>query len=211
MKNKLWIFGDSYSTGWVHQDNKIENNWTRIVADKLDLELINTAEAGNSNLQVGIRIVENIPNINENDIVIYQSCFWETVRVIEANIMYFDNNDWQVKEENGVGFRVKKSEETLSKKPQIIQSNSELYIKFYTLLKTRTNNVFCWYLNKGNLSQYNVDSGKFILNLDGGDNFYEWLDEHPEYWTTKGDKHLNQEGHELWAEHIHKTIVNEAR
>lgn len=206
MKNKLWIFGDSYSTGWVHQHSKIENNWTKLLADKLDLELINTAEAGNSNLQVGIRIVENIPNITENDFVIYQSCFWETVRVIEAGIMYFDNNDWQVKEENGVGFRVKKSEETLSKKPQIIQTNSELFIKFYNLLKTKTNNVYCWYLNKGNLSRNNIDDKKFISNLDGDETFYDWLDKHPEYWTTKGDKHLNEEGHELWAEHIYQIV-----
>ena len=92
-----------------------------------------------------------------------------------------------------------------------IQTNSELFIKFYNLLKIKTNNVFCWYLNKGNLSMYNIDNGKFISNLDGGDNFYDWLDNHPEYWTTKGDKHLNEEGHQLWASHISKIIGNEIR
>ena len=206
MKNKLFIFGDSYSTGWVHQFDKIENNWAKIVADKFDLELINTAEAGNSNLQVGIRIVEQLENINENDIVIFQSCFWETVRVIEANVMFYDNNDWQTGEESGIKFRIKKTEETLAKKQQIIQSNSEIFIKFYNLLKTKTKNVFCWYLTKGNLSEYNIDHKKFITNIDGGDNFFEWLDNHNELWTTKGDKHLNAEGHKLWAEHIYKTI-----
>ena len=142
MKNKLFIFGDSYSTGWVHQFDKIENNWAKIVADELNLELINTAEAGNSNLQVGIRIIEQLENINENDIVIFQSCFWETVRVIEANVMFYDNNDWQTGEESGIKFRIKKTEETLAKKQQIIQSNSEIFIKFYNLLKTKTKNYF---------------------------------------------------------------------
>lgn len=205
MKNKLFIFGDSYSTGWVHQFDKVENNWCKIIADELDLELINTAEAGNSNLQVGMRIIEHITNINENDIVIFQSCFWETVRVIEAGVMYFDNNDWQTGNE-GVKFRVKKSDEVLAKKEKIIQSNAELYMKFYELLKTRTKNVYCWYLTKGNLSEYNIDNGMFIKNIDGGDNFYDWLDNHNEYWTTTGDKHLNEEGHRVWANHILKTI-----
>ena len=81
--NKLWIFGDSFSSDfdikYSHQNhidymNLIDVNemihWPTILANKLNYKLVNLAKGGNSNYQIFFNLCENINQIEENDIIL---------------------------------------------------------------------------------------------------------------------------------------------
>ena len=80
MKQKLYIFGDSFSAGF-----SFESNWTNpyvnwkgytpkgfgeIISQKLNLELINLAENASDNYSILQKFCDNVKNIKKNDLVI---------------------------------------------------------------------------------------------------------------------------------------------
>lgn len=83
-KKRLFIFGDSFSqTFKSHNDvnsswfskyynyiNEIPLNFSEIISNSLDLELINFAMGGSSNYTIFDTFLKNYETINENDIVI---------------------------------------------------------------------------------------------------------------------------------------------
>ena len=65
--NKLWVFGDSFST---NHNKKITITWPEIVADYLNLKLINTARGGCGNDEIYEKIAINMHQINQGDYAI---------------------------------------------------------------------------------------------------------------------------------------------
>ena len=65
--NKLWVFGDSFST---NHNKKITITWPEIVADYLNLKLINTARGGCGNDEIYEKIALNMHQINKGDYAI---------------------------------------------------------------------------------------------------------------------------------------------
>lgn len=80
MKQKLYIFGDSFSAGF-----SFESNWTNpyvnwkgytpkgfgeIISQKLNLELINLADNASDNYSILQKFCDNVKNIKKNDLVI---------------------------------------------------------------------------------------------------------------------------------------------
>ena len=65
--NKLWVFGDSFST---NHNKKITITWPEIVADYLNLKLINTARGGCGNDEIYEKIAINMYQINQGDYAI---------------------------------------------------------------------------------------------------------------------------------------------
>jgi|TARA_R100000081_G_scaffold77121_1_gene43569 hypothetical protein len=65
--NKLWVFGDSFST---NHNGKINTIWPEIVSSHLGLELINTARGGCGNDEIYEKIAINMHKINEGDYAI---------------------------------------------------------------------------------------------------------------------------------------------
>ena len=80
MKQKLYIFGDSFSAGFSFQSNWTNNyvNWKgytpkgfgEIISQKLNLELINLAENASDNYSILQKFCDNVKNIKKNDLVI---------------------------------------------------------------------------------------------------------------------------------------------
>jgi hypothetical protein len=86
MSNKLWIFGDSFSETFKRENGGIYLDWKTnyvefkgytpkvfgdIVAEKLNLELVNTNLKGLSsdNSTILSRIINNIDNIKDGDVI----------------------------------------------------------------------------------------------------------------------------------------------
>ena len=106
MSNKLWVFGDSFSETFKQSDapHSWKKNYTNfkgyepkvfgdIVAEKLNLELVNTnlkGEASDNSIILS-RIIENIDNINDSDVI---SIGWSTVT--RFRIVNFEHNYWNV-------------------------------------------------------------------------------------------------------------------
>jgi hypothetical protein len=80
MKQKLYIFGDSFSAGFSFESNWTNNyvNWKgytpkgfdEIISQKLNLELINLAENASDNYSILQKFCDNVKNIKKNDLVI---------------------------------------------------------------------------------------------------------------------------------------------
>ena len=86
--NKLWVFGDSFSTGGGYPDKKTFNKfWPSIVANKLGLKLVNKALGGRSNETILTTMITNLHKINKGDYVIIG--LTDSIR--------FEIYDWNVK------------------------------------------------------------------------------------------------------------------
>ena len=80
MKQKLYIFGDSFSAGFSFESNWTNNyvNWKgytpkgfdEIISQKLNLELINLADNASDNYSILQKFCDNVKNIKKNDLVI---------------------------------------------------------------------------------------------------------------------------------------------
>jgi hypothetical protein len=80
MKQKLYIFGDSFSAGFSFESNWTNNyvNWkgytpkgfSEIISQKLNLELINLADNASDNYSILQKFCDNVKNIKKNDLVI---------------------------------------------------------------------------------------------------------------------------------------------
>lgn len=106
--SKLWIFGDSFSETFKREDGGVYLDWKKryvefkgyepkvfgdIVAEKLNLELVNTNLKGfaSDNATILSRIIEHCDEVNDGDVI---SVGWtETVR---TRIVDFRGNHWAV-------------------------------------------------------------------------------------------------------------------
>lgn len=106
MSNKLWIFGDSFSE--TFEQGNASHEWKKnyikfkgyvpkvfghIVAEKLNLELINTNLNGDAsdNSTILHRIIENIDKINDGDVI---SVGWSAVT--RFRVVDFDKDSWNI-------------------------------------------------------------------------------------------------------------------
>jgi hypothetical protein len=70
MKNKLWVFGCSLSTGMNGSGfYKNENTFPFILADKLGLECISSAQPGRCNWTSILKFLDNKDNIKKGDVI----------------------------------------------------------------------------------------------------------------------------------------------
>lgn len=108
MSNKLWIFGDSFSEplryipganyldwkkNYVNFKGYEPKVFSEIVAEKLNLELINTNLKGEAsdNSTILSRIIENIDKIEDDDVI---SIGWSTVT--RFRLVNFKYNVWDI-------------------------------------------------------------------------------------------------------------------
>lgn len=68
--NKIWTFGCSFSSG--HLDVPREKSYSNLIANELNYEIKNLAEAGNSNDKILFDLMNNLENINNDDIIFFQ-------------------------------------------------------------------------------------------------------------------------------------------
>ena len=84
MKNRLYVIGDSFSAKYYSNNNQIGDRyreyrdfkggvlpktWSELLADELNLELVNLAEGGASNYQIFDGFCEVSQSINKKDIL----------------------------------------------------------------------------------------------------------------------------------------------
>jgi len=94
MKNKLYIFGCSYSslfgysgitTDYKDYLGQWPKHWSEILSENLNLELVNLATGGNSNDGIFDDFCKHIDKINSGDIVIIGWSYITRIRVVEHN------------------------------------------------------------------------------------------------------------------------------
>ena len=85
MINKLWRFGDSWSTTADNKYSNIELNHSQYIADYFGLELKHLGAGGLSNLQIFKRILENTHLYSPNDIILINFASTHRVSIIDGN------------------------------------------------------------------------------------------------------------------------------
>lgn len=82
IKNNLHIFGCSYSElldrgyePYVEWKGYCPKSWSELLAEKLDLNLINYAQGANSNEMILQNFCKNIDNFKKNDVIILEWSF----------------------------------------------------------------------------------------------------------------------------------------
>jgi hypothetical protein len=95
--HKLYIFGDSFSAGngvlpyeeyrVKYQKNSDDLMWAELLANELNMELVNLAMGSYSNEKIIDNIISNYNNISKNDIVIIGKTFYH-----RFDIPNFENN-----------------------------------------------------------------------------------------------------------------------
>ncbi len=70
MKNNLWVFGCSFSSGYLNV--KREQSYGNLIAKELNYNIRNMAYAGMSNDKLLYDLISVIDEIKENDVIIYQ-------------------------------------------------------------------------------------------------------------------------------------------
>ena len=123
MRNKLWIFGDSFSETFNTEEIlKWKKNYINfkgyapkvfgdIVAEKLDLELENTNLKGNpsDNTTILSRIITNIDNIKDGDVISIGWTSFERFRIANTK-----TNKWVITNPNQIGPLYDISEQTIN-------------------------------------------------------------------------------------------------
>lgn len=93
MKNKLYVYGDSFAMSYNDK-----RDWTELVADKLNLDIVNEAQAGLGNIQLFERWLKHFDSYKENDIIVIvltspqRSYFWKNAPMISQGENLLDEN-----------------------------------------------------------------------------------------------------------------------
>lgn len=69
-RNKLWRFGDSYSTTEDERFGDIELNHSQYISDYFNLELVHLGEGSLSNIEIFNKILSNNENYKERDMIL---------------------------------------------------------------------------------------------------------------------------------------------
>lgn len=84
MKNKLWRFGDSWSTTKDSYEH-LEFNHSQYVADYFDMDLMHFGHGGFSNLEIFKRILEHTHEYKQNDIILINFTSIHRIAVIDGS------------------------------------------------------------------------------------------------------------------------------
>jgi hypothetical protein len=85
MKNKLWVFGCSFSTGMnlvkESDEHRLRISWPYVLADKLDLELVNNAKPGQCNWVSILQFIDRRDEIQAGDKVVFEFTFFDRYNI----------------------------------------------------------------------------------------------------------------------------------
>jgi hypothetical protein len=190
--NKLWIFGDSFSHGHGFNDSdpfyevtlpdSIDKRyWGEIIADELNLELVNCAQVGASNDHILDSILNKASEISENDYVVIQAAYYSRFDIphkssfsfLHTIVRYGDSRHIKVnligdddmtdaKYETLVDFAV-----YFADLPAFEHRQLNRFEKLISLLKTK--NVAFWCLkkpNSPNIDQIEIIKKPYFIKFD---------------------------------------------
>lgn len=199
MKNKLWVFGDSLSTGY----NSFVPNclypkefwWSSILAEKLNLESINTAGSGNDRFQILVKWLTNWNDISENDIVIYQIGFKDRYNLQPLNINALDLPFELLKDKNLENYYFGEYGFNLFEKV-VLNWGKKLNLYFWNVYE--------------NWQEYDKCPNK-LVSPNGDKSLWEnylWKDNSLWIYNDEGfeDRHFNKDGHQLIANSFYEQI-----
>ena len=211
MKNKLWIFGCSLSTGFGGQDYQIKVNktWPKLLADKLNLELDNSAHAGQCNWVSILQFIDKRDEIQKGDVVVFEFTFFDRFNVYPTRAQLIDLEAFFIQHKHDLNNVIQEYKDINFNwfKKQILKWCVDNDINLYVWsTEGQTHVEFKRYMDIINFIPA-PNSTKDNLNYS----FYvKWqndtIDQHIVKENGEIDRHFNELGHERMANHLYKTI-----
>lgn len=208
-KNTLWIFGASTSTNFVggkNEHHKIEDIFGSIIAKEFNLELALIAKPAYCNFASSLAFIDNVNNIKEGDIVIWQITFLDRFSIVPfagSNILDVMHH---------------LNEMHIHMEPDLVinQLNNFKYEWFkshvYPYIKNNRNIKFIFWAEEqrehGEFERWD-EMCNFVLNPYGNSKsfYFDWMGLFTQY-KHKDDYHLSIEGHKAVADHFINLLKN---
>ena len=207
MKNNLIIFGDSFSTNFsVTNEIGLEESWPMLLANKLNYNLHNFANAGISNYGILNNIYSHLKfnELTKSDIVIIGFTFYDRLYDFWKNIGIDLRNN------NSVGFS---DIETAFYENKIIDTNGMIQYTQNALLQynfiiqslKQITNVYFWNMDKCGLPLFNQMVKTHNKNYIKPFNENCWIDycnSNSNWWQTNNDRHFGKTGHNEFFQYL---------
>jgi len=213
--SNLIIFGDSFSTNFTHKNEVSKNeSWASLLAEKLNINLINHAIIGACNGEIINRFFKEYENIKKDDIVIFEIGFYN--RVLDP----FQNTTVAI----GYDKRFSKVEMDFFEYKAL---NLDEYIKqdlikfefIFHYLKSIGVKLYIWCIDANlNLKKEKLAYEQFfytlrdkfsnnILEYNNEFSFFdEFVQKNEKYWSSESDKHFNKLGHLEFFQYLYGYI-----
>jgi hypothetical protein len=212
MKNKLFVFGCSLSTGFGGHDCNIDvdKTWPKLLADKLNLELDNSAHAGQCNWVSILQFIDKRDEIQKGDSIIFEFTFFDRFNVYPTRAQLIDLQDFFIQHKIQL--------------PEITQQYKDINFNWFKkqILKWCVDNSIKLYVwsTEGQTHQ-EFKRYKDIIEFIPAPNstkdkpnysFYvKWqndaTDQHIVKENGEIDRHFNELGHERMANHMYSNII----
>ena len=212
MKNKLWVFGCSLSTGFGGNDCVIEydKTWPKLLANKLNLELDNSAHAGQCNWVSILQFIDKRDEIQKGDIVVFEFTFFDRFNIYPTRAQLIDLEAFFIQHKQHIN--------------DVIQEYKNKNFNWFKkqILKWCVNNAINLYVwSTEGQTHEEFKRYKDIIEFIPAPNstkdnpnysFYvKWqndaIDQHIVKSTGEIDRHFNELGHERMANHIYSNII----
>ena len=203
IKNKLWVFGDSFSSLYTNEPFGIEYNeylgykaktFSEVIADKEELELINMARGGNDNYTILESICANVDKIKKDDYIIVGWSDYVRFRLVE-------NGKWKPYNNAGMDYLLEKI--LVNRENKLVTDEVCNWTKM--LKKLYGNKILFWsWCKKG------YGCNDIILPIDHNRGIFKnSIDIQTKFKVN--DSHLNEDGHKLLSELFISTMFIEKR
>ena len=223
MKNKLWVFGDSFSDSrGIHCYNEFLKRkqifWSELLAEKYELELVNCAKGGTGNEIIEDAIVNNYKKFNKGDVIIVgfsSFCRISIPRTDVYDLQHFVLPKVINEELPGKHLcfgEISKREYNTYLQLRIEIQETELYkdiffkrmSMFHDLLKNKVEKIiyWSWWTDYNILLKHLPDN--FYFKMNGPEKIPLISDDVPEL----NDRHWSENGHRIFFERINKFIEN---
>lgn len=196
MKNKLWVFGCSLSTGMNGSGfYENENIFPFILADKLGLECINSAKPARCNWTSILKFLDNKDEIKKGDVILFQFTFYDRYCVFPLTAQLSDLKDHIKDEHNG----------NIDGVSMLIKDYIYEWVVKHIFSFCKKNDIEIHYWSLEGQTHKEFDRyNKFIDFIPAPNSttetpnysFYnKWQSEIESQWAQPDDKHFNEETH----------------
>jgi len=214
MKNKLWVFGCSFSTGMNLVDQLDEDSlrisWPYVLADKLNLELVNSARPGQCNWVSILKFIDRRDEIQPGDKVVFEFTFFDRYNIYPTSASI---NDLEP-------FFIKHSKHSITDQIILFRDVNYKWFKKQVNDWCIKNKISIYYWSAEGQTHSDFKKYKEIINFIPAPNtthtftnysFYtKWQDQLEEQHIIEPngniDKHFNELGHQRMANHFFEYI-----
>lgn len=218
MANKLYIFGDSFSTNYSSFETiDKEKTWPNLLKNKLNLELVDQAYSGISN-QGLLQMIYRHFDMDNSEVVIFGLTFFNRiydfyinggvdVRQTDEELLKLGIKDYEIE------FYRKRCLDEQGYKMSVQQQLEQFYFIF-KILKNSNKKFYFWFLDEVDnfyfhkiIKEFN---SHFIPSPIGTNHWFKpFIDKTPEWWQINNDRHFGEFGHSEFFQYLYSYIQKE--